>query len=145
MNEFFNDLEMQSWGGLVYVQGKIFQHIENDLKINSGITHSEFEVLLRLYFCNGNKARIQDLANASLLSRSGTSRAVTRLLKSGYLKRISIEEDKRGAIAVLTKEGKNIFKKASLHHSRLVREKFLNYFSKDELKMMASLWKKLNL
>src|SRR5262245_20037548 len=128
MSELFTKLEVAAWGGLVRTQGRLFQRIEDDLRRRFGITHAEFEVLLRLWLAPGSRARIQELARASLLTRSGTSRVVERLARAGYVERAGAEEDGRGAYAVLTKAGREHFLVAAQQHVALVRREFLSKF-----------------
>jgi hypothetical protein len=79
MSELFDELERAAWGGFIVAQSRLFQRIEDDLRKRFHVTHTEFEVLLRLCFAPGGRARIQDLAADSLLTRSGTSRAVEQI------------------------------------------------------------------
>jgi DNA-binding MarR family transcriptional regulator len=144
MSDLFTKLEVAAWGGLVGAQGRLFLRIEDDLRRKSGITHAEFEVLLRLCFATKSRARIQDLAAASLLTRSGTSRVVERLVRAGYVERAGAEEDGRGAYAVLTKVGREHFLTAARQHVALVRREFLSKFSDAELEQMASFWRRID-
>jgi len=105
--------------------------------------HAEFEVLLRLWLAPEGRARLQDLAARSLLSRSGTSRAVERLERAGHVSRQDAEEDGRGAYAVLTEGGRDHFAAAAREHVALVRREFLSRFSAEELQQMAGFWQRL--
>ena len=143
MSDLFTKLEVAAWGGLVGAQGRLFLRIEDDLRRQFGLTHAEFEVLLRLCFAPSSRARIQDLAAASLLTRSGTSRVVERLVRAGHVERAGAEEDGRGAYAVLTKAGRDHFLTAARQHVALVRREFLSKFSAAELEQMASFWRRI--
>lgn len=144
MGEFFSKLESSAWGGFIATQSRLFQRIEDDLRRRFGITHAEFEVLLRLAMASEHRARIQDLAAKSLLTRSGTSRVVERLERAGHVTREGAEEDGRGAYAVLTATGKQHFFAAAKEHVVLVRREFLAHFSEAELEVMAGFWKRLS-
>ena len=87
--------------------------------------------------------RIQDLAAQSLLTRSGVSRAISRLEEVGLVAREEASEDRRGAYAKLTKEGAKRFQNAIQPHVAFVKENFLNLFSEQELKQMTKFWKRL--
>ncbi len=137
MAELFTRLERAAWGGFVTTQGRIFQRIEEDLRRRFGLTHAEFEVLLRLTFADDGRARIQDLAARSLLTRSGTSRVVDRLVRAGHLTREGAEEDGRGAYAVLSARGRDHFMAAAKEHVALVRKEFLSHFSATEQEQLA--------
>ncbi|MFO0644088.1 MAG: MarR family transcriptional regulator [Polyangiaceae bacterium] len=143
MGELFTKLERAAWGGFVVAQGRLFQRIEDDLRRKFGITHAELEVLLRLAFEGNGRARIQDLSARSLLSRSGTSRAVDRLVRAGYVDRVGAEEDGRGAYAVLTTRGRTHFLAAAKAHVALVRRDFLSHFSADEQETLAGFWRRI--
>lgn len=143
MKEPFTKLERNAWGGFVRVQGVMFRWIEEDLRRYSGLTHAEFEVLLRLWRRSDKRARIQDLADASLLTRSGTSRLVTRLQQAGFVAREEAAEDGRGAYAILTPSGDARFQEAADRHIALVRREFLERFSEEELSMMAAFWARI--
>ena len=144
MEQGFTDVEAAAWGGFVGAQGRLFRQIEDDLRRRSGITHAEFEVLLRLAFVPGNRSRIQDLADASLLTHSGTSRVVDRLVRAGFVERSGAEEDRRGAYAVLTDAGRAHFQEAARRHIALVRSRFLDRFTPEELEQMASFWRRID-
>jgi DNA-binding MarR family transcriptional regulator len=117
----FSELEREAWDGFLGTYAFIYRVVEEDLQSHSHITHVEFEILLRLSFAENQKIRIQDLAAQSLLTRSGTSRAITRLEKAGLVTREEASEDRRGAYAVLTKEGAKRFQKAKQPHIEIGR------------------------
>ncbi len=144
VSEFFDELERAAWGGFIVAQSRLFQRIEDDLRKRFRLTHAEFEVLLRLNFAATGRARIQDLAARSLLTRSGTSRAVERLERAGLVERHDAQEDGRGAYARLTKQGRAHFLAAAKEHVALVRREFLTRFSREELGQLAEFWRRLD-
>ncbi|MFO1033586.1 MAG: hypothetical protein U1E15_05715 [Hyphomicrobiales bacterium] len=44
MKAVLNDLERAAWTGLVVTQGRIFREVEEDLRKNAGLAHTEYEV-----------------------------------------------------------------------------------------------------
>ncbi len=143
MSKLFTKLERAAWGGFIATQSRLFQQIEDDLRRRYRLTHAEFEVLLRLAKASDGRARIQDLADKSLLTRSGTSRAVDRLALAGHVVRHDAEEDGRGAYAVLTPSGRARFLEAAEAHVALVRRAYLSHFSEAELEQLATFWERL--
>ena len=139
----FSQLEREAWGGFLSAYAFIYRIVEEDLQSHSQITHVEFEILLRLSWAENQRMRIQDLAAQSLLTRSGVSRAISRLEEAGLVAREEATEDRRGAYTVLTKEGAKRFQNAMQPHVAFVKENFLNLFSEPELKQMAKFWKRL--
>lgn len=143
MDAEFNQLEKAAWGGLLGMYGRLFRLIDADLQQQFGISHVEFEVLLRLTWQPQQRARIQDLAAMSVLTRSGVSRLVERLEKLGLVRREKADEDHRGAYAVLTDKGEAHFREALRNHVVFVRQHFLRHFDEAELQQMSSFWQRI--
>ena len=120
----FSQVEREAWGGFLSAFAFINRIVEDDLQSHSQVNHVEFEILLRLSWAENQRMRIQDLAAQSLLTRSGTSRAIARLEKVGLVAREEASEDRRGAYAVLTKEGAKRFQNAIEPHITFVKENF---------------------
>ena len=143
MDNDFSELEQAAWGGLLGVHGRMTRRIDADLQEHSGLSHVEFESLLRLSWAEGRRLRIQDLAARSVLTRSGISRVVERLEQAGLVARTGAKEDGRGAYAVLTAEGQSRLRSTLKRHVAFVRQLFLSVFSDDELKEMAAYWERV--
>ena len=92
MDDPFTPTEHAAWGGLLGTFGRMSALIDADLRERFGLSHVEFEVLLRLATSPAGRLRIQDLAARSILTRSGMSRAVERLKRTGYLTREQASE-----------------------------------------------------
>ena len=140
MPDLFTPEERAVWGGFVVVQARVFGQIEDHLRSRFGITHGEFEVLLRLTLSPASQARIQDLSDASLLSPSGTSRAVSRLVRAGHVERVGAAEDGRGAYARLTESGRSHLLAAAKDHVALIRRAFLTHLTEVEASTIAAIW-----
>jgi DNA-binding MarR family transcriptional regulator len=140
----FDEVERSAWGGVLAVQGGVIRRIEEDLDRHSRLTHPEFEVLLRLAWSLDRRARIQDLAAQSLLTRSGLSRVVERLERKELVTRSRATEDGRGSYAELTAAGADCFAAAEDHHIAFVRSDFLSRFTRDELRTLGALLHRAN-
>jgi len=104
---------------------------------------SSYEVLLFLADAPDGRMRMSELAESVLLSRSGLTRLVDRLERDGLLKRERCESDARGLFAEITPEGRDLFDAARRTHLDGVRALFLDRFSRDELRTLGGLWRKL--
>ena len=143
MASLFTSTEAAAWGGFLSAHGRLSKTLEENLRRNSGLSHPEYEVLLRLFFEDEGRLRIQALAEKSVLTHSGTSRLIDRLEEADLVARADAEEDGRGAYAVLTDNGREHFIQAARQHTSFVREIFLSHFSQDELEVMGSFWARL--
>ena len=143
MRNPFTPAEHAAWGGFLGTFGRMSAQIDADLRDRYGLSHVEFEVLLRLALSQDGRLRIQDLAERSILTRSGMSRAVERLERAALVSKARAVEDRRGAYAVLTDAGRDLFERAAAEHVAFVRARFLALFTEDELEQMAGFWQRV--
>lgn len=139
----FSELETRAWGGFLAAHAQLDRSIDAELRANHDISHVEFEVLLRLRLSVHQRLRIQDLAERSILSRSGVSRLVKRLEERGYVKRQAALEDGRGAYATLTPTGAAFFDALREPHIEFVREHFLRRLTETDQRHLARIWRKI--
>ena len=143
MKARYSQRESEVWGGFLSTYAFLDQAIDADLRAHDGVSHVEFEVLLRLWRAPQQRLRIQELAAASLLTRSGTSRLVDRLVGVGLIAREPDPADGRASLAVLTAAGQELFERAAPRHMTLVRELFLSRLTDAEADALTGVWAKV--
>ena len=87
---------------------------------------------------------MSDLASAVLLSQSGLTRLVDRLVRSGSVERTRCEEDRRGQYADLTAAGRSRLAEARPAHLAGVHGRFLDRFDESELRLLAGFWERVS-
>lgn len=97
---------MDVWAAFRHAHATAVEAIEDDLRERHGIGLTEFEVLLRLSQAPEEGLRMQDLTALALLTKSGVTRLVDRMERSGLVRRRSCSMDRRGTYAVLTPKGR---------------------------------------
>lgn len=142
--EQFTDAERAAWGGFLRAYATLDQAIDADLRAQAGLRHSEFEVLLRLRTAPDQRLRVVDLARDSVITRSGTSRLVDRLVSAGLLTRETDADDGRVLYAVLTDAGRDTFDRIRDRHIAFVRERFHARLNDDEIAILGRVWTKIN-
>jgi DNA-binding MarR family transcriptional regulator len=78
-----------------------------------------------------------------LLSRSGLTRLVDRLVQLGYVTRCAVETDGRGAYAELTDAGLEKLEAARRTHRAGVRRSFLARLSATDQIALGEIWTRL--
>jgi DNA-binding MarR family transcriptional regulator len=68
--------------------------------------------------------RMQSLADSLVLTRSGVTRIIDRIVKAGLVRREAAVEDRRGYYAILTDEGVRVLNKAQQAHRKDIRKYF---------------------
>ena len=138
-----NREELAAWRGFLRVHSAITKQLDAELLAEHGLTLSTYEVLLHLAESPGGCARMSDIASSVLLSRSGLTRLVDRLVRDGLVRREVVDGDARGSNAVITDAGRAAFEAARKTHLRGVRERFLAPLSKPDRETLARLWERI--
>ena len=84
-----------------------------------------------------------ELADSVLLSPSGITRLVDRLVSDGLVAKQRCVRDRRGWYAVLTDEGRTRLAEARGTHLAGVRKRFHELVSTDEQAMLTAIWDRL--
>jgi len=94
-----------AWRALLTAQAELTERIDAALRAADVIPLRWYDALFSLYEAPGRRRRLAEMAEATLLSRSGLTRLADRLEQAGLLTREPVEGDARGAYAVLTPDG----------------------------------------
>ena len=99
------EIRAQGWRTLAALHGLIETALERALQGGAELSVIEFTVLDALSRQHGWHMRMQQLAGATALSSSATTRLVNRLEDRGLLTRILCADDRRGIYTELTAAG----------------------------------------
>ena len=100
-------------------------------------------MLFHLERAPGSKLTMGELAQSVLLSQSGVTRLVDRLVRAGFVVREGCSEDRRVMYAQLTEEGRQAFCEARPTVIEGVRQGFLSHFDDAELDALADAWERV--
>jgi DNA-binding MarR family transcriptional regulator len=109
------------------------------LEATHGLTLSDFDVLVQLYYAPERALRRVDIARAVLLTASGITRLLDGLERAGWVEKRACETDARVSYAVLTDAGLQKFEAARRSHLADVDELFGSRFSEEERELLAEL------
>ncbi|GGD50588.1 MarR family winged helix-turn-helix transcriptional regulator [Paenibacillus nasutitermitis] len=124
--------QLSVWRAFMNSHASVIERIEKDLSEQRKIPLTTYDVLVALYQSPSKKLRMTDLANQVVLTRSGLTRVVERLEREGFVKRERTEEDRRGAFAVLTREGKKAFLATWPTYANGISNYFLSVLDEEE-------------
>jgi DNA-binding MarR family transcriptional regulator len=136
-------VELAAWRGMLRVHAALVKALDSELVGAHDLPLINYEVLITLDAAPDRRLRMAELADSVLLSRSGTTRLVDRLVRDGLIARENCEDDGRGSFAVLTKRGGALLAHARATHLDGVRERFLRHFDEPELRMLAEGWERV--
>jgi MarR family transcriptional regulator, 2-MHQ and catechol-resistance regulon repressor len=138
-----DDRRLTTVGLLFESAAGLRQVLERRLESNAGLSNQSFDVLIRLARTPGNRLRMSELAAQTTLSPSGLTRSVDRLEDTGLVVREICPEDRRGAFAALTVEGKAVMDEAIPRHVAHIDELLHGVLTLEEERTLEALLRKL--
>ena len=113
------------------------RQLETELEQETGLALADFDVLAQLAVAGG-ELRMTELADRALISRSGMTRRVARLVEEGLVRRASADADARGVVCRLTDAGVARLTETAPVHARGVAELFVAPLDDQELRGLES-------
>jgi DNA-binding MarR family transcriptional regulator len=134
---WLDDEEMRAWHAFLSASALVDRRLDQQLKEDAGISHLQYEILVRLSAHCDHEMRMSELADAVLNSKSGLTYQVSQLEKAGLVRRRPCTSDDRAVFAVLTPAGKRLLERAAPGHVALVRELVVDVLSADQRTAIA--------
>lgn len=119
------DPRLAPWRAFLLAHARVSRRLDEELRVEHDLSLAEYEALLTIAQAPGRRIRMGQLAEAVLLSKSGVTRLMDRLVGDGLAERSVCMADARGAEAVLTGRGLARLRAASPTHLRGISEHFL--------------------
>ncbi len=132
------DTELRAWQALLHAHHDVIRKLDAELHQEHGLSLGDYDVLLRLARAPGRSLRMTELANRVMLSASGLTRMVDRLVEEGLVQRDRFDGDARVMLARLTDDGRHVLRQAARTHLRGIREHFTGRLSPTQLRNVAS-------
>ena len=135
--KWLDDEEMRAWHAFLAAGALVDRRLDQQLKESAGISHLQYEILVRLSAKCDHEMRMTELADALLNSKSGLTYQVSQLEKAGLVRRRSCTSDDRAVFAVLTHAGEALLERAAPGHVALVRELLIDVLTPEQLTALA--------
>jgi DNA-binding MarR family transcriptional regulator len=132
-----SDQQFEAWKAFLRAQAGLIRTLDNELVAEEGLPITFFDVLAQLSAAGG-RLRMSELADAVLLSRSGVTRLVDRMVRAGLVRREQCPEDRRSLYATLTPEGEQALAEALPVHFAGIANHFGRHISDEEAKTLAA-------
>jgi DNA-binding MarR family transcriptional regulator len=120
------DPRLGAWRTLLHAHARLIRRLDEELQEEHALSLAEYDALLQLANSPGRRLRMSVLAERVLLSRSGITRLVDRLVADRMVERTACPTDARGAEAALTPDGLDRLRAASRTHLDGVARYFLD-------------------
>jgi DNA-binding MarR family transcriptional regulator len=127
------DAQLGPWRAFLRAHARVERRLDEDLRSRHGLSLQEYETLLHLAEAPERRLRMGRLADSLLLSKSGVTRLVDRLVDDGLVERTSCSSDARGAEATLTALGLSRLRTAAPTHLQGIRAYFFSAIEAGDL------------
>jgi DNA-binding MarR family transcriptional regulator len=134
-----------AWVRFLRAHAALTRELSSRLEALHELTLSDFDVLVQLYYAEGQRMRRIDLARSVLLTASGITRLLDGLEGCGLVAKERCDSDARVTYAVLTKAGVKKIEEARESHLADIEELFGSRFSPEEREQLAELLGRLPL
>lgn len=131
--------ELRAWRALIETTGRLRHRLDALLLADSGLSGSDYPILLALHEADTPRLRASQLADRIGWERSRLSHQLRRMERRGLLKRTVDEDDSRGANVSLTRAGERAFLGATVAHSDAVRTHFVAALSDRQLRQLIEI------
>jgi len=125
----------EAWRSMLRAHATLMRRLDTDLERETGLALADFDVLAQLATAHG-ELRMTELAERALISRSGMSRRVARLVDEGLVRRDRAGTDARGVVVALTKAGIARLGETAPVHARGISKLFVAKLDDQELALL---------
>ena len=128
-----HDPRLAPWRAFLVAHARVSRRLDDELRAEHDLSFAEYDALLTIATAPGRRIRMRRLADQVLLSKSGVTRLIDRLVADGLVERDTCMTDARGAEAVLTEAGLDRLRAASNTHLRGIADHFLDVLDAGQL------------
>ena len=136
-NELPGGRGIGAWRSLLRAHATLMRQLETQLEQQTGLALADYDVLAQLAIADGG-LRMTELANRALISRSGMTRRVARLVDEGLVRRADANADGRGVVVALTDAGVARLTETTPIHAHGIAEYFVSRLDDRELAVLES-------
>jgi DNA-binding MarR family transcriptional regulator len=138
-----SDSEQRSWRAFVESSWALHTRLEEELRAATGLSMSDYHVMVALSEAPGRRLRMGDLAGRLVFTPSRLTYQISSMVKRGLVTKQACPEDGRGQEAVLTDRGMDALTEAAPLHLKTVRDSFIDHLDADELAVIARVFTKI--
>lgn len=135
--QWLSEDEQRMWRAYLDSTRLLMRALDRQMSVDSGINMPDYEILALLSDAPEQRLRMNELADQTVTTRSGVTRAVKRLIDAGWVQQVKCDEDKRGLYAELTDSGRDKLQQAAPGHVNTVRASLFDLLSPREVELFT--------
>jgi DNA-binding MarR family transcriptional regulator len=136
---WLDSTQQGAWRGLLALHVQLAARLNRDLQRTSGLSLSDYDVLVQLTDVADGRLRVLELGEALQWGKTRVSKQVSRMAARNLVAKEECTEDRRGAYVVLTPTGRRAIEQAAPAHVELVQEMVFDVLSPDQVRQLATI------
>ncbi|WP_280507405.1 MarR family winged helix-turn-helix transcriptional regulator [Nocardia flavorosea] len=136
---WLDERESRTWRGYLTMHNQLVARLHRQLQHDSGLSLSDFEVLVRLTDRPEPRIRVGELGQIMQWEKSRLSHHLGRMQKRGLVRREDCPDDARGAFIVLTAQGRTAIEQAAPGHVETVRELLFDALTDEQVEAFGAI------
>ena len=134
---------VSAWLNLVQAGSIVSEALEGALEAEVGLSLAQHEVLVRLSSASEGRLPMHDVADLLLVSKSGVTRLVDRMVRDGLVERTSCASDRRIVYAQLTPAGRGKLEEAGPVFVGALEDAFSAHLADADVRKLRSTLRKV--
>lgn len=126
------------WRAFLEAHSTVLRALEREMREEQGLSLTWYDVLVHLSEAPGERLPHNVLAESVVLSRSGITRLVDRMVAAGLVRREPSPDDRRVSQVVMTEEGRGVLHQAVPGHLRGIAEHFTGHLNTEDVPVFQS-------
>ena len=136
---WLNKREARAWRQFLLMQAQVRGELASRLQRETGLSESDYEVLVNLSEAPNGVLRPTELGGATQWEKSRISHQIRRMEERGLVKRMACPTDGRGSLVGITAAGRKAIERAAPGHVEDVRELFIDALTPSQLEALAEI------
>jgi len=141
--EPLTETELTNWRAFIEGSWALHDHLEDELRAATGLSMSDYHVMVVLSETPGHRLRMGELADRLVFSPSRLTYQINSMIKRGLVAKQPCPDDRRGQEAVLTDEGMARLEAAAPLHLKTVRDSFIDRLADGELAVIGRAFQRI--
>ena len=134
--------EQRAWRSLMTMQDDLSAFIDRQLRVRSGLSHADYQVLAHLSEAPGRQLRSFELGALLRWEKSRLSQHLGRMENRDLVTRERSRTDQRGAVIGITDRGGELIRAAAPLHVDDVRNALIDHLTAEELRTLTEIGEK---
>lgn len=130
----------EAFVGLLFTHSRLIRKINQEVTARGAVAMDVYEVLLALEDAPDQSLNMSELLSATVLSPSGLTRLVDRMVKAGYVTRERSGPDSRCTYAKLTPLGYDARVRSWPEHRDAINNYFSKHLNEREAMLLSEIW-----